>query len=452
MTTGLALAALCSLASPAHAADELSLRGDAGEKLSGTVTGIEESGVIVLSSPLTDEPLRLKPDTVTKVRFDVDNEETKPAAMLVELANGDRLPVEVTSYSADKGMRITSPAVGELVLASVRAGLAGTRPPRTQTGIRRPGRYRRLEQPAARTDSTTSPSMARTGPSADDWKPHARSMLHKTLCCASTVQWEARQQPNIKIHFASPDVNSVTKADRYFLQFSSAGFEVKRERTKTSGFPSILISNRKPEEFAARQVDVEIHVNRATKRIDLYLNGELETWGVDPEPAAPTGGGIILGINGMNGTSHTIRNLTIHELDNTRVRHRAEDRGNPNQDSLISRDDDRWTGELREIRKQGAQIDFLFQIPQRKEPLEIPIEDISTVFLPPTLRACRPRTRKIPPATPRRRRTEREVVPHRRRKNHRDPSAARRTGTPQTSHPRHRAGNRCRKTEGGKPE
>lgn len=375
----LAFTAIWSLAFTAHAADELSFKGDAKERLSGIVTAIEESGVIELASPLTDEPLRLKPDAVERVRFGIDGDTSKPSAMLVELVNGDRLPVEVVSYSAEKGMRIHSPVVGELVL-----------PPSVLTSLElgTPAHKMAFEGPGDTSGWSTTQKNGFENVSVDgkDWTINGRLEasrqldIPKNFTLRFVLQWGVRQQPNIKVHFASPDVNSFTKADRYFLQFSSAGFEVKRERENNSGFPSILISNRLPQQFTAREVEVEIHVNRTTKRLELYLNGELESWGIDPEPAPPMHGGIILGINGTNGTSHTIRDLSVYELDNMRVRHRAEDRGGQDQDSLISRKDDRWAGELREIRNQGGQTDFIFKTPLRKEPLEIPIDDISTVF------------------------------------------------------------------------
>ena len=375
----LALLACASVASSAFAADELALRGSSLEKLTGTVTAIEQSGVIVLASPLTGEPLRLKPGAVKRVHFGKNSAEPEPSPMLVELANGDRLPVQVTSYSAEKGMQVTSSAIGEILIPP--SALSSL-----ELGI--PARKLVFEGPGdiAGWKSTSKDGFDRVGIEGKDWTISGRLEASRqfntpeNFVLAFTLQWPVRQQPNIRIHFASPDATSVTKADRYFLQFSSAGFEVKRERTKTSGFPSILVSKRRPDEFNGRKVDVEIRVNRSNKRIELFLNGELESWGIDPESSVPTGGGIILGINGMNGTSHTIRDLTLSELDNTRARHRAEDRGNDSQDSLLSRDDDRWAGKLLAIRTRESDTDFLFQTTLRKEPLEIPIDDISTVF------------------------------------------------------------------------
>jgi hypothetical protein len=375
----IAWAALWSAASVAHASDELVLRGAAKEKLSGTVTGIEESGVIVLASPLSVEPLRLKPNTVAHVVFGGKETVKTPANMLVELTNGDRLPVEVKSFTPQTGMRVFSPAVGDLVLPT--SALSSL-----ELGI--PERRLVFEGPGdtAAWSNTRNEGFDKVAVEAGNWAVSGRLEasrqieMPKNFVIRFQLGWDQRQQPNIKFYFASPEINSLSKADRYFLQFGGAGFEIKRESTKDKRFPSILISNRRPEEFAGRQVEVEIHVNRVSRRIDLFLNGEMESWGLDPTPDVPEGSGLILGINGMDATTHTIRNLTVHELDNTRIRHRAEDRGKPDKDSLISRDESRWAGELREIRGNGEKIEFIFKSPLRDEPLASPLEDVSTIF------------------------------------------------------------------------
>lgn len=375
----IAMPALCLAVSVAHASDELVLHGSAKEKLSGTVTGIEESGVIVLASPLSNEPLRLKPNTVARVSFGNTSATQPKADMLVELANGDRLPVDVKSFTTEAGMRISSPAVGSLVL-----------PPASLSALELGLPERRLvfDGPGD-TAQWTSPlpnGFEKVSVEAKDWVVNGRLdasrqiEMPKNFAIRFRLEWEQRQQPNIKIYFAAPDANALTKADRYFLQFGNAGFEIKRESTTEKRFQTILVSNRRPDEFTGRRMDVMIQVNRVSKRVDLFLNDQLESWGIDPNPAAPVGAGIILGINGTDEATHSIRNLTVHELDNTRVRHRAEDRGNPEKDSLISRHEDRWTGDLREIRRNGDDVDFIFVIPSTKDPLEIPIEEVSTVF------------------------------------------------------------------------
>jgi hypothetical protein len=371
--------ALCSLFALAHASDEITLRGSSKNKLTGVVTDIEESGVIVLTSPLADEPFRLRPDTVERVRFGQPSVLPTPSSLLVELVNGDRLPVTLQSFTREGGMRISSHATGDLLLPT--ATLSSLEP-----GILE--RRLAFDGPGKPTDWTATAANVFDNVAVEgrEWTVPGRLEaarqveMPKNFSLRFQLAWTKNQQPNVKIHFASPNVSSIARADRYFIQFGGAGFEIKRENTNGPRFPSILVAQRGPESFANREVDVEVHVNRVTRRIELLIDGQPEAWGLDPSPEAPTGSGLILGLTSRQGAHQVLRRLTVHELDNTRTRHRAEDRGNPDKDSLIERDENRWAGELVEVRKSPDSTEFLFQTAHRPEPLEIPMENISTVF------------------------------------------------------------------------
>ena len=371
--------ALCSILALAHASDEITLRGSSKNKLTGVVTDIEESGVIVLTSPLSEEPFRLRPDTVERVRFGQPSALPKPSAFLVELVNGDRLPVDLQSFSRADGMRASSHATGDLLLPTAALSSLELGIPERRLAFHGPGE-------AAGWNAIPANAFETVTIEGKDWTVPGRLEaarqidMPKNFSLRFQLAWAKNQQPQVKIHFASPDVNSITRADRYFLQFGGAGFEIKRENTNGPRFPSILVVNRRPENFPDRQVDIEIQVNRVTRRIDLLIDGQPEAWGLDPSPEAPAGSGLIINLIGRQGAPQILRNLTVHELDNTRTRHRAEDRGSPDKDSLIERDENRWAGELVEVRKSPESTEFLFQTTLRPEPLEIPMENISTVF------------------------------------------------------------------------
>ncbi len=53
----------------------------------------------------------------------------------------------------------------------------------------------------------------------------------------------------------------------------------------------------------------------------------------------------------------------------------------PKNDSLISREDDRWSGRLLGIRNTAEGAMFRFKTGFQEEPIEIPEADVSTVFL-----------------------------------------------------------------------
>jgi hypothetical protein len=141
-----------------------------------------------------------------------------------------------------------------------------------------------------------------------------------------------------------------------------------------------VLLNRTPNQFPDRRLEVEIRVARNTSRLQLFLNGEPEGEFVDPIPSVPKGSGIAIICNTRSGGIQEVSNLEILELDESRGRHRSEERGDSKEDSLISREDDRWSGRLQEIRKTTKGPLFLFKSDFQEEPLEIPEADVSTVF------------------------------------------------------------------------
>ena len=186
--------------------------------------------------------------------------------------------------------------------------------------------------------------------------------------------------PNFQIYFADPLKEKGELCDRYYLQFGGAGLEIKREAAKGKRFSTIIQLNRNPNLYPDQLLQVELRVDRKGSKMQLILNGETEGEFVDPIPAVPDGSGITLVCNPPNGSPQEIRDIEVLEFDELRGRHRAEDRGDPKTDSLISREDDRWGGHLMEIRKTEDGPVFRFKSDFQKDLLEIQAADVSTVF------------------------------------------------------------------------
>ncbi|MCU0749003.1 MAG: hypothetical protein MUF13_05580, partial [Akkermansiaceae bacterium] len=166
------------------------------------------------------------------------------------------------------------------------------------------------------------------------------------------------------------------------LQFGGAGLEIKREASKGKRYNTVILLNRTPNQYVTRELQVEVRVDRRAARIQLYLNGEPEGEFFDPVPTVPNGSGLMLVSNTQNGVPQEVSNIEVLELDDSRGRHRAEDRGDPKMDSLISREDDRFSGKLLEIRKQGEGKNVVFRMKSdfQENPEEIPDSEVSTVF------------------------------------------------------------------------
>jgi hypothetical protein len=355
-------------------ADNLSLATDA--RLTGTVRSINEAGVIELSTILSPDPVLLKSGSVSKVEFSASERRPAYPGMIVELANGDLLPVAVESLD-EKNLNITTLDAGQL---SVPRTLVKT----LQIGVH--------QKKVIYSGPLSLEEWMQDGSENTQWKFSNKTLISngpgsisrnietpRQFILKFTLKWQAN--PRFRIYFADPLAAKGTAVDRYFLQYNSAGLEIKRESVKGQRFPTVInLPARTPDQFPNNQIEVEIRVDRKASRIHLFINGEPEAAGVDPVGSAPVGNGITLISSASAGEVQEIRNLEILELDNAGARHRSEDRGNLKNDSLISRDEDRWSGHLTSIRKGAEGAVFSFKSDFQADPLELAEADVSTVF------------------------------------------------------------------------
>lgn len=354
-------------------ADSLSLAGDA--RLSGTVRSINEAGVVELASVLSPEPVLLKADAVEKVEFSTPAPAASPPGTRVELVNGDLLPVTLESLDENSLTVLTADA-GRLVIprAALKSMQLGVHPQNLiYRGPKNQEEWNR-DVDASKAWAFANDALTANRP-AQGWRDFETP---QQFILKFTLKWQG--DPSFKIYFADPLTPQVELVDRYYLNFSGAGPEIKRESSKGRHFQTVILSARTPDQFPDKQLDVEIHVDRKTSRLHLFLNGEPEGAGVDPVADAPSGNGVVFVNNSPAGLTQEIRGIEILELDNAGARHHSEERGDPKADSLISRDEDRWGGHLIGIHKGPQGIVFSFKSDFQEEPLELSDRDVSTVF------------------------------------------------------------------------
>jgi hypothetical protein len=361
----------------AAAADHLTLAG--GEaRLSGNVVSINESGVVELTTELSPEPLLLRDGVVEKIEFSARGKPSDPPATLIGLANGDLLPATIERLDSHH-LSVVSPDAGRLDIPreTVRS---------IQTGIRR--RKVVFEGPNNLDEWTTTDEerknlsfengiISANGPTSFSTK----LPLPRQFILRFELIWQERQTPNFQVYFADPLLARGEPGDRYYLQFGGAGLEIKREASRGKRFNTIVILNRTRDQFPDNRMRIELRVNRDTARLELLIDGESEGEFADPIAGIPDGSGIVFVSNTSNGVRQQFRGIEVLEFDDSRSRHRAEDRGDPARDSLISREDDRWSGELTEILPTPKGLVFVFKTDFQDAPMEIPESDVSTVFL-----------------------------------------------------------------------
>lgn len=345
-------------------------------QLSGTVRSISSAGVVELDSGLSPDPLMLKYDSVRRIDFSKTAAVDSPARAMVELVNGDRLPVLIENLDKNR-LVVLSPEAGRLEiprdqLKSLQLGTEKHKViysgPRSLEEWISPDESKKwvFEQGGFKTNGMATASKELELP--------LRFILRFTL------NWEARQTPNFIVYFADPLLEPGSLCDRYFLQFGSAGMEIKREASEGKKYNPLKILNRTPDKYPDRKLKVELRVDRKTSRMRLFINDEDEGIIHDPIPQAPEGLGITITCNGGGNKPQWINQIEVLDYNDTQVRHRTEERGPHKADSLISTDDDRWSGELLEIRASENLPVFLFKSDFQEAPLEIPETKVSTVF------------------------------------------------------------------------
>ncbi|MCP5533449.1 MAG: hypothetical protein H7A49_07920 [Akkermansiaceae bacterium] len=355
-------------------ADDILLSG-AGNRLTGEVRSIEPSGIVELASPLTTEPLRLTGGSVRKVTFTAAAPGRSTPEGSLELSNGDRLPVRQVRMSGDV-LQVDSPDLGKIDIPRDAAHTL-------QVGIE--GLNKVYQGPKSLREWTSGGDdpknwLFRDGTLRAEGTARASAGLDlpRSFVLKFTLSWD--NLPNVRVWFADSE-NSVEEArDRYLLQFNRAGMELKRESSEGRHPVPIAVLNRTPDLYPDRRLEVEIAVDRNTSRIHLFLNGEPEGTFEDPVTPVPAGGVVRFECNTSRGQTQEIHRIEVYQFDDSRRRHHSEDRGDPETDSLISRDDDRWGGRLMEIASGPGGAVFRFKSDFQEKPLELPEEEVSTIF------------------------------------------------------------------------
>ena len=366
-------------------ADILTLAEDA--RLTGTVRSINDGGVVELVSALSPDPLLLQSSAVNKVVFSNPQTQPIPLGVMVELTNGDLLPVTVESLD-DENLNVITADAGPLTIprSALKSLQLGARQRKIiYSGPRDLNEWNR-EGEGAKNWTFANKSLIANGPAsiAKQFEMPLQFILKFTL------KWQAA--PSFQIYFADSLKQESEPLDRYYLQFNGAGLEIKRESSQGSHFQTVIALNRTPEEFPSNEVEVEIRVDRKASRLHLFLNGEPEGAGIDPVPGPPLGNGIRMVNSSPAGISQEIRAIEISEFDNAGVRHRLENRGDLKTDSVISRDDDRWSGHLLGVKKSADGSVFAFKSDFQDAPLELAESDVSVVFF------AQPEDSPLPPA------------------------------------------------------
>lgn len=364
------LATAMSMAVSTAMAADLSLKDEG--KLTGEVTRIEEDGTITLVSPVSSEPLLLSGDQVEKVVFDKAPGNTVIPDQRLELTNGDILPVKLNSM--ENGLlKFECPVLGSLAIpreavSSLQLGIIPEK--RIYSGPSDFSGWKR----AAGGDAAWEYDEGRFVAKGHGTLSRDVALPEKFIFKFS-LAW--RNHPNFQICFAE---DQGKPNNRYLIEFGGSGMGLYRESPKRARTVIALLPGG-TERFARKRVDVEIRADRSRGLLELRVDGELEGRFTDPIKPFPVGASLSLISRASRDSRQSVGDIRVLEWDDRGDRHRSEERGDGGSDSLIGRYGERFGGKLMSIRVTDGQRVYLFKSDFQNEPLELPEEEVSTVFL-----------------------------------------------------------------------
>lgn len=353
-------------------ADEVRLND--GSSITGEVLGLDAGSSLKIAAEISPEPLSLKADQISRVSFSHKGDTTPKRDATLMLVNGDRLPCDVLGISEEQVHLITDTAgnltVDRNIVSSIELGMSPRRLIyKGPTGIED---WKVSEGWQFEDGSFVSDDEGSISASFDE--------LPESFSLSFTLEWFNR--PNFQVYFCSEhDEGGGGKHNRYYLQFNQAGFELKRQIAGEPPYQSLGVIERLPKSFNEPKVEVELRVDRRSRLIVVYLDGQLQGSYGDPLKSPPGGNKVIFHSNLKEEEGHEVSSIQLKEWDSTGDRHRSEDRGEGDGDALIDYEGQRFSGRLLKTANKDDASVVLFQSPHFPKALEIPIDRVSTIFL-----------------------------------------------------------------------
>lgn len=353
-------------------AAEVSFLGD--NKITGEPTSMDADGIIILTTPHSDQPIRLQANKVSKIDFGRPDQMIETPQQNLTLANGDSFPVGIRGLD-DKTLQITTPYFGDLdipreLVASLDIGMFAKKS--IYRGPKQISEWKNSVDEISKWQIENG-SLVASGPGLvyrDVKLPENYSVRFK-------ASWE--HKPNFRFYFGDPMNDSEKAVNRYYIQYGNAGMEIKRESTGKTRYSTVAVIPRKPQEFTSKELWIEIRVTRKNGRLDLYLNDKLEGRYADPFPDLPNGTGISFGAQATDENKLSISDIDVSDWEDHGDRHRSEDRGDGKEDAVMGRNGERFGGSLLSITNGPNGAVYRFKSNFQAEPIDLPESEISSI-------------------------------------------------------------------------
>ena len=358
---------------PLVAEDQVMLKN--GDHFSGTVVGLS-AGFVKLQSPHSTTPLEVKSQELQNLSFkEIPTSELPVDGHQLNLRNGDIIPGKVTGLDKDT-LQLETWFAGPLSI------------PRTQVNSLFYGvaPQRLLYQgPASREEWDTNEEWEFRN---DSLSSNSKSSISRDLELPPSfifrfhLRWAST--PNLRIYFCTDADTGQENENGYYLSFTSRGADLYRtlppeEEGKPIQQLNLGSSSKRSRDFQNRQANVELRVDRVSRRIYLYLDDRLQGSFFDPHPA-PSGTKIIFDSLTSVRRQVTISSIKLRQWDAITQRLRLEPRQDEKNDTLTTDDGDRYSGQIIKRVTTGDSSSFQVKSPLLPQAIQIPEPRASILY------------------------------------------------------------------------
>jgi len=376
LIAGLTMASLTAT----RANDQVSLKN--GDLFFGKVIALT-GGLIELQTPHSESPLKIVNEDLIRLSFSGANAKSKATEELPKnsqklfLRNGDSIPGEVVGLtSTHLSFQTWFTGLLEIPREQIDSVFLGVTPQRNvfrgPVGIEgwsqgNNGRWRYE-------DGTLT--------SRDKGFIGRDLQLPKNFIFSTEIGWES--SPNIRIHLCTedPEPQDDGTSNSYLLNMNSGGIQVKRVMpagARGPKFQTLITSSQNLQNMSSKSCQIELRVDRTTKILQLYLDGEKLGQGVDPTES-PEGSSLLLESLSSGSSDNNVSKIMVHEWDTTTQFLRREPRAEDELDTLSVDDGDRFSGEIISYDPTLPTKPFTVKTPLSPDPITIPLENCAVMY------------------------------------------------------------------------
>lgn len=380
MRTSLTASLIMASVITTQANDQISLKN--GDLFLGKVIALK-GGLIELQTPHSETPLKILNKDLIKLNFSAANTENTPPEEFPKnsqelfLRNGDSIPGEVVGLTPTHLSFLTwFTGLLEIPREQIDSVFFGVTPQRNvfsgPIGIEGWSQGKN-ERWRFEDGVLTSRDKGFIGRDID---------LPKNFIFSATISWES--SPNVRIHLCTndPQPQEDGTSNSYLLNLNSGGVQVNRvmpNEAKGPKFKTLITSSQNLQNKNSKTCQLELRVDRATKILQLYIDGERLGQGIDPT-TSPEGTAILLESMSTGNSDNSISNIMVHEWDTTTQLLRREPRAEDELDTLSVDDGDRFSGKILSYDPADPTKPFIVKSPLSPKPISIPLENCAVMY------------------------------------------------------------------------